>query len=161
MGWTTEPPAPGAADLDEAEVRDMARAHVTRLCRALPAGPAIEQLQNVCGRGWELLRTPMFAQMYRLAVTDASRSPDLARFYAEEVYGPLCQVLARTIDQGIAEGALRPVSSHTAARLIVSTLVQQAFWCNHADAIGPALGGGCHRIVAETLSMVLGGLTPR
>lgn len=146
---------------DEGAVRDMARSHVARLCSALPPGPAVAQLQNFCGRGWELLRTPTFALMYRLAVADVSRFPELARFYADEVFGPLVEVLAQTIERGIAEGSLRSVSPHAAARLIVSTLLQQAFWCNHADAFGPSLGGGCNRVVADTLSMVLGGLTPR
>ena len=148
-------------ELDEEALRDIARTHIARLCDALPPGPAVAQLQNICGRGWELLRTPAFARMHRLAVADAPRSPDLARFSAEEVYGPLLQVLARTIEQGIAEGVFRPVSAHAAARLIVSVLVQQAFWCNHPDAVGPSLAAGCHRVVAETLSLVLGGLTPR
>lgn len=138
-----------------------ARTHIARLCRALPPGPAAAQLQNFCGRGWELLRTPAFARMYRLTVADVPRSPDLARTYADEVYGPVYQMLAGLIDRGIAEGAFRPVCSQTAARLIVSALVQQAFWCNHVEVFGPALAGGCHRVVAETLSIVLGGLTSR
>lgn len=148
-------------ELDHVAVRDIARTHVARLCSALPPGPAVAQLQNICGRGWELLRTPAFARMHRLAVAEVPGSPELARFSAEEVYGPLVQVVARTIEQGIAEGAFRPISAPAAARLIVSALVQQALWCNHAAAFGPSLAGGCHRVVAETLSLVLGGLTLR
>lgn len=138
-----------------------ARTHVARLCAALPSGPAVAQLHNLCGRGWELLRTPAFARMYRLSVADVPRLPDLARSCAEEVYEPLHEALARLVEQGIEEGAFRPVSSHAAARLIVAALVQQAFWCNHVDAFGPSLAGGCHRVVPETLSIVLGGLTSR
>lgn len=151
----------GGPEPDEAAVRDIARTHVARLCSTLPHGPAVAQLQNICGRGWELLRTPTFALMYRLAVTEASRFPELARVYADEIFGPLVDLLARTIERGMAEGTLRPVSPHGAARLIVATLLQQAFWCNHAEAFGPSLGADCHRVVADTLSMVLGGLTPR
>lgn len=151
----------GKDDLFRSAVRAIARTHVSRLCGTLPPGPGVAQLRNFCGRGWELLRTPIFAQLYRLTVADMQRFPDLVRFYAEEVYGPMYQTLARMIEQGIAEGAFRPLSAHCAARLIVSALVQQAFWCNHVDAFGPSLGAGCHRVVAETLSLVLGGLTAR
>lgn len=145
----------------DAAFGEFARTHVSRLCSALPPGPAVERLHNFCGRGWELLRTPTFARIYRDAVADALPVPDLARFYAEVVYEPLCQGLARIIEQGIAEGAFRPVAANAVARLIVSALLQQAFWCNHVEAFGTSLESGCHRVVAETLSLVLGGLTPR
>lgn len=137
-----------------------ARTHVALMCGALPPGPAVEQLQNFCGRGWELLRTPLFARMYRHMIVDGPGARDVARVYAEEVYVPMYQMLARLIEEGIAQGAFHPVCSHTAARLLVSALVQQAFWCDHAEGFGP-LAGGCNRVVPETLSIVLGGLTSR
>lgn len=146
---------------DEATVREIARDHVARLCSTLPPGPPLTQLQNVCGRSWELLRTPTFALMYRLAVTGVARFPDRARFYADEVLGPLVQVLARTIERGMSEGTLRATSSGDAARLLAAALLQQAFWCNHVETFGPSLGGDCRRVVPETLSLVLGGLKPR
>jgi hypothetical protein len=138
----------------------VARTHVALMCGTLPAGSAVEQLQNFCGRGWELLRTPTFTRIYRRTVADGAQSPVLARVYAEELYVPVLQMLTRVVEHGIAEGAFRPVCSHTAARVIVSSLVQQAFWCDNAEGFGP-LAGGCNRVVPETLSILLGGLTSR
>jgi hypothetical protein len=62
------------------------------------------------------------------------------------------------IERGIAQGEFRAVAPRTAARVIIAALARQAFWCNHAEAFGPAVGGGCNRVVAETLSILLGGL---
>jgi AcrR family transcriptional regulator len=141
-------------------VREVARIHVTRACRELPPGPAVEQLRNFCGRSWEILHTPTYAALYRLWVTEIPRYPDLARFYADEVYGPVHDLLVGIIERGIAEGQFRPVVPGTAARVIMAALAKQAFWCNHGEAFGPALGSGCNRVVAETLSILLGGLQP-
>lgn len=145
-------------DLFRTAVREVARGHVTRACTALPPGPAIEQLRNFCGRGWEILHTPTYAALDRLWVTEVPRYPDLARFYAEEIFGPIHGTVASIIERGIAEGDFRPVAPRAAARVILAALVRQAFWCNNADVFGPAMGGGCNRVVAETLSILLGGL---
>lgn len=141
-------------------VREVARGHVARACSELPPGPAVEQLRNFCGRGWEILHTPAYGALHRLWVTEVPRYPDLARFYAEEIYGSVHGMLVGIVERGIAEGHFRPVDARVAARVILAALVKQAFWCNHVDAFGPAVGGGCNRVVADTLSILLGGLQP-
>jgi AcrR family transcriptional regulator len=139
-------------------VREVARDQVARACGGLPPGPAIEQLRNFCGRGWEIMHTPTYAALDRLWVTEVPRYPDLARFYAEEIYGGVHGTMVGIIERGIAQGEFRAVAPRTAARVIIAALARQAFWCNHAEAFGPAVGGGCNRVVAETLSILLGGL---
>jgi AcrR family transcriptional regulator len=141
-------------------VRDVARDLVTRACHPLPEGTAVEQLQNFCGRGWEIMHTPTYAALHRLWVGEVPRYPDLAQFYAAEVFGRIHEVLVGILRRGIVTGEFRPVVPHTAARLIMAALGKQAFWCNHAEAFGPSVGGGCNRIVADTLSILLGGLQP-
>jgi hypothetical protein len=145
--------------IDE-RISDVARAQVARACRELPPGSAIEQLRNFCGRIWDILHTPTQAALYRLWVSEAPRDPELARFFAEEVYRPLHGALVEIIHRGIVAGQFRPVSPRAAARVILAALMEQAFWCNHADAYGPAVGGGCNRVIAETLSVLLGGMLP-
>lgn len=147
-------------DLLRSAVRAVARQHLARACGALPPGSAVEQLRNFCGRGWEILHTPTYAALDRLWVTEVPRYPDLARFYVEEVYGTIHGALVGILERGIAAGEFRPVAPRPAARVILAALVKQAFWCNHPDAFGPAMAGGCHRAVADTLSLVLGGLQP-
>lgn len=144
-------PASAVADLG---------AQIAIACNALPPGPAVEQLRNFCGRIWELLHTPSYAALERQWLTEVPHHADLARFYAEHVYGTIHTMLAGIIERGIAAGELRPVDARAAARVILSALVTQAFWCNHPVAFGPAVAGGCHRAVADTLSLVLGGLLP-
>ena len=145
--------------IDE-RISDVARAQVARACRELPPGSAIEQLWNFCGRSWDILHTPTQAALYRLWVSEAPRDPELARFFAEEVYRPLHEALVEIIHRGIADGQFRAVSPRAAARVILAALMEQAFWCNHADAFGAAVGGGCNRVIAETLSVLLGGMLP-
>lgn len=139
-------------------VREVAREDVARACRELPPGPALEQLRNFCGRGWEILHTPGYADLYRLWVTEIPRFPDLARFYADEVYAPVHDLLTGIIERGINQGQFRTVIPGIAARVIMAALAKQAFWCNHGESFGPALGSGCNRVVTETLSILLGGL---
>ena len=150
----------GKEDLFRRAVRAVARAQVARACTGIPPGPAVEQLRNFCGRGWEILHTPTYAALDRLWATEAPRDPELARFYADEVYGAVQATLVGIIERGIAEGQFRPVSPRAAARVLMAALARQAFWCNHAEAFGPAVAGGCNRAVADTLSIVLGGLQP-
>ncbi len=157
VGWL-EQEFGGTEALARRAVREVARAHVAGACSGLPPGPAIEQLRNFCGRNWEVLHTPTFAALDRLWVAEAARFPDLARIYAEEVHRPLHATLVAIIERGIAEGQFRPVAPAPAARVVLAALLKQAFWCNHSDGFGPAVGG-CKRVVAETLSLLLGGLT--
>lgn len=133
-------------------------AQVARACSALPPGPAVERLRNFCGRTWELLHTPTYAALERQWLTAGRQHADLTRFYAEKVYAAIHATLVEIIDHGIVAGELRKTDSRAASRVILSALVTQAFWCNHPDAFGPAVAGNCHRAVADTLSLVFGGL---
>jgi hypothetical protein len=139
---------------------ELARAQVARTCRELPAGSAVEQLWNFCGRSWDILHTPTQAALYRLWVAEAPSDHELARFFAEEVYRPLHGALVEIIHRGIDDGQFRAVSPRATARVILAALIEQAFWCNHAEAFRSAVGDGCNRVIAETLSVLLGGLLP-
>lgn len=141
-------------------ISEPARAQVARACRELPPGSAIEQLWNFCGRSWDILHTPTQAALHRLWVAEAPSDPELARFFAEEVYRPLHGALVEIIHRGVEAGQFRAVSPPVAARVILAALIEQAFWCNHTEAFGAAIGGGCNRVIAETLSVLLAGLLP-
>jgi hypothetical protein len=144
-------PASAVADLE---------AQIAKACSALPPGSAVEQLRNFCGRTWELLHTPDYAALERHWLTEVPQRADLARFYAEHVYGAIHAMLVRILEQGTAAGEFRPADARAAARMILSALVTQAFWCNHSDAFGPAVSSNCHRAVADTLALILTGLQP-
>jgi hypothetical protein len=133
-------------------------AEIRRACQELPPGTAVEQLRNFCGRGWEMLHTPEFDRMYRAMVNEIAGSSEAGRFYAHEVCAPILSALTGIIGRGIASSEFRLQNPHFAARMILAALIQQAFWCNHAEVVGPELGCGCNRIVTDTLSIVLGGM---
>lgn len=157
-----EPQNPGIPrdrrNIEREAVVFVARGQVARACRELPPGSAVEQLRNFCGRTWEILHTPTQAALYRRWVTQAPRDTELARFYSEEVYRPIHSMMVEIIVRGVATRQFRAVAPQAAARVILAALIEQAFWCNHAEAFGPAVGGGCNRVTAETLSVLLGGL---
>ncbi|HXW96315.1 MAG TPA: TetR-like C-terminal domain-containing protein [Gemmatimonadales bacterium] len=145
---------------DPASDTTAARAEVARACRELPPGSAVGQLRDFCGRIWEILHTPTQAALYRLWVTEAPRDIKLARFYSEEVYKPIHGLMVEIIVRGIASGEFRAIPPDVAARVILAALIEQAFWCNHAETLGPGGRGGCNRVITETLTVVLGGLQP-
>jgi hypothetical protein len=140
-------------------VADLA-AQIEKACTALPPGLAVERLRNFCGRTWELLHTPAYAELEQQWLTEVPHRADVARFYAEHVYGTIHATLTGILERGIVAGELRPADARAAARVILSALVTQAFWCNHSAAFGPGVASNCHRAVADTLSLALGGLLP-
>lgn len=152
------PYPPVMSNVEPNEEAQAIAAEIQRACQELPPGTAVEQLRNFCGRGWEMLHTPEFARVYRAMVNEIPASPDAGRFYAEQICRPIIAALTGIIGKGIARSEFRLEHPHFAARLILAALIQQAFWCNHAEGVGPELGCGCNRIVTDTLSIVLGGM---
>jgi len=140
-------------------VADLA-AQIEKACTALPPGTAVERLRNFCGRIWELLHTPAYAALEQQWLAEVPHRADIARFYAEHVYGTVHATLTGILERGIAAGELRPADARAVARVILSALVTQAFWCNHPAAFGPGVASNCHRAVADTLSLALAGLLP-
>ncbi|HUR95155.1 MAG TPA: TetR/AcrR family transcriptional regulator C-terminal domain-containing protein [Gemmatimonadales bacterium] len=127
-------------------------------CSALPLGRAVDQLWNFCGRAWEILHTPTYAELERMAVGEVDGHPELSRLFAEKIDGAIYATLTGIIERGIADGQLRPIAPRAAARVLLAALAKQASWCNQADAFGSPMGGGCNRVVADSLSILLGGL---
>lgn len=134
---------------------------MARASRELPSGPAADQLRNYAGRAWEILNTPVFARIYRLVMAEVPRYPVLAKYFAEEVSGPVRRRMESIISCGISGGEFRPVVPSAAARALAGALLTQAFWCNHAEVWGQEAGGTPSRVVPETLGLMLEGLHRR
>jgi len=118
--------------------------------RELPPGPVVEQLRNYCGRVWDVLRTPAFAEACRLSPAQEG-GKETANGVAEACLADIHRLLV----EGVRAGELRPVSCGPLARLLVSSLLARAFWCAQPDAIGSRIAGSCTRVVAETLDVLL------
>jgi hypothetical protein len=122
--------------------------------RELPPGPVVEQLRNYCGRVWDVLRTPAFAE--------ACRQSLVRRAGKGAAHGAIEACLAdvhRLLVAGVRAGELRPVSCGPLARLLVSSLLARACWCAYPDRIGARIAGTCTRVVAETLDVLLPAIT--
>jgi hypothetical protein len=129
-----------------------------RASAELPPGTAAERLRNFAGRAWEIVNTPLFARLYRIVVAEVPEYPALAKFFAEEVSGPIRVQMEEIVTRGVSQGEFRPVLPSAAARALSGSLITQAFWCNHADVWGFAAGGVPSRVVPETLGLMLEGL---
>jgi len=118
--------------------------------RQLPPGPVVEQLRNYCGRAWDVLRTPAFAEAYRQSLVRQART--------EAADGAIEACLAdvhRLLVAGVRAGDFRPLPCGQVARLLVSSLLARAFWCAASDATDARFAGTCGRVVAETLDVLL------
>lgn len=131
---------------------------MSRAAAELPSGSATEQLRNYAGRAWEIINTPVFAGIYRIVVAEVPEYPELARFFGDEVSGPIRVQLELIISRGIAQGEFRQVTPSAAARALTGSLLTQAFWCNHAHVWSHAAGVAPSRVVPETLGLMLEGL---
>jgi AcrR family transcriptional regulator len=141
------------AVIQQVVVEPMARASAE-----LPPGKAADQLRNYAGRAWEILNTPAFARIYQMVMADLPEHPELARFFAEKVSGPVRIQLEVIISRGIRRGEFRSISPSGAARTLAGSLLTQAFWCNHSALWGVSEGGVPSRVVPETLGLLLEGL---
>jgi AcrR family transcriptional regulator len=145
-------------ELFRALLREVVVHPLTRASRELPAGPPSDQLRNYAGRAWEILNTPVFAGLHRIVMAEVFSRPELARYFATQVVGPVRERIEVTITRGIARGEFRAVIPSAAARAIAGALVAQAIWCNHADLWGHEAGGTPSRVVPETIGLILEGL---
>jgi hypothetical protein len=122
--------------------------------RELPPGPVVEQLRNYCGRVWDVLRTPAFAEAYCQSLAQqADQEP------ADGVIEACLTDIHRLLVEGVRAGELRPLSCGPLARLLVSSLLTRASWCAYPETIDARIAGTCARVVAETLDVLLPAIT--
>ncbi len=127
---------------------------VTRAEAELPRGSARAQREMVCARAWDTLRTPQFTSLYRVAIVLKLTDPSLSQEFREHLVERWRRLLDTVLSRGAASGEFRP-NAPAAGRVIASSLLLQAIWCNEADRLEPA---NKSRIVQDMLDIVLDGI---
>lgn len=114
--------------------REMVRSTIVEAIVAgeqLPeTGTATDQLTTFMRDYWEFVRTPAFAVIYRVVVSELHHFPDLVQFYSSEVMIRAQQLLGRIIARGITAGEFRPMDPAVAARMLTSMFSTNAMWCS-------------------------------
>lgn len=113
--------------------REMVRSTVVEAIVAgeqLPqTGSATDQLMRFMRDYWEFVRSPAFAVIYRVVVSELHNFPDLVEFYSTEVISRSQKLLSRIVRRGIERGEFRDIEPTTAARMLMSLFSTNAMWC--------------------------------
>ena len=119
--------------------REMVRSTVVEAIVAgenLPrGGTATERLTTFMRNYWTFVRSPAFAVIYRVVVSELHNFPDLVAFYGSEVVSRAHALLSDLITRGIESGEFRPIDSYVAARMLTSLFGTNAMWCFKRDYI--------------------------
>lgn len=127
---------------------------VSRAEAELPQGSARAQLEMVCARAWDTLRTPQFTALYRTAVVLKLIDPSLSQEFRENLVERWRRLLDAVLTRGAGSGEFR-TNAPAAGRVISSSMLLQAIWCNDADRLAPA---NKSRVVQDMLDIVLEGI---
>lgn len=113
--------------------REMVRSTVVEAIAAgeqLPEGQsATEQLVGYMRGYWEFVRSPAFAVIYRVVVSELHNFPDLVEFYNDEVVTRANRLIARIVSRGIDAGEFRKLDPSVASRMLTSMFSANAMWC--------------------------------
>lgn len=113
--------------------REMVRSTVVEAIaegERVPEGAsATEQLTTFMRGYWDFVRTPAFAVIYRVVVSELHNFPDLVEFYSNEVALRGQQLVRRIIQRGIERGEFREADPAVAARMLTSLFSTNAMWC--------------------------------
>ncbi|MGN6189388.1 MAG: TetR/AcrR family transcriptional regulator [Conexibacter sp.] len=113
--------------------REMVRSPVAEAIEAgerLPEGPsARDQLVEYMRGYWQFVRSPAYAVIYRVAVSELHNFPDLVQFYNAEVASRVNRAIARIIKRGTDAGEFRAIEPSVAARMMTSLFSTNAMWC--------------------------------
>lgn len=113
--------------------REMVRSTVVEAIaewERIPEGPsATDQIVAYMRGYWQFVRSPAYAVIYRVAVSELHNFPDLVQFYNAEVVSRVNRAIARIVKRGIDAGEFRRIEPSVAARMLTSLFSTNAMWC--------------------------------
>lgn len=144
--------------------REMVRSTVVEAIAAgeqIPAtGTATDQLTTFMRQYWDFVRTPAFAVIHRVVMSELHHFPDLVQFYSGEVLVRAHQLLSRVIDRGVASGEFRYVEPAVAARMLASLFSTNAMWCSKRRFFPHMRNRSDDQVFAELTDFYLAALRP-
>ncbi|MGI8510938.1 MAG: TetR/AcrR family transcriptional regulator [Gemmatimonadaceae bacterium] len=142
--------------------REMVRSTVVEAIVAGERIPATDtaraQLTTFMRDYWGFVRSPAFAVIYRVVVSELHQFPDLVEFYVTEVMLRAQQLLARIIGRGIASGEFRSVDPMVAARMLTSLFSTNAMWCSKRNFFPHMQDRSDEQVFAELADFYLSAL---
>ena len=123
-------------------------------------GPATEQLVEFMRGYWSFVRSPAFAVIYRVVVSELHNFPDLVTFYGEEVISRAQKLLSAIIRRGVAAGEFRQIDPIVAARMLSSLFSANAMWCSKRHHFPHMKGRTDDQILAELIDFFMSALRP-
>jgi len=152
---------PNKEELFKAVVRETLLPHLDRVLGGLegtPEDPRERIRQAFDFLSGKLLGTPL-AVIPKLVIAEAGNFPEIARFYLDEVVGPVRAFLADAIHRGVELGHFRAVDPDHAFYTLIAPLLLAALWQN---SLGPhddrPLDGAA--MIRQHLDIVFRGLAP-
>lgn len=113
--------------------REMVRSTVVEAIaegEKLPDSPSARDQLVAYMRGyWLFVRSPAYAVIYRVAVSELHNFPDLVQFYNAEVVSRVNRAIARIVKRGTDAGEFRQIEPTVAARMLTSLFSTNAMWC--------------------------------
>jgi AcrR family transcriptional regulator len=91
-------------------------------------GPAAELLKELMRGWWQTTQDSPLAAVPKLMISEAGNFPEMARFYIDNVFKRVRNLLEQVIRTGINSGEFRHVQVRTAARLLMAPVIQAHLW---------------------------------
>ena len=153
---------PSKEELFKAVVRESLGSKVAESVEELARhqGSMAELLTWMLWQWWERMGMTSAGGIMKIMLSEARNFPELARFYADEVIVPTCELLAEVVGRGVASGEFRPVDPMAAVHVLIGPMLHMVMYQHSIGACGLAHGPEVHprAVLALQLEMMFRGL---
>jgi AcrR family transcriptional regulator len=146
---------PDKEELFKEVVRKVVIQNIERAEREYITGTPTDQLTRFMRDYWQFLRSPVFAALYRMVISELRNFPDLAQFYATEVIARGMRLLIEIIRRGIDAHEFRAMDPEAAARSLTSMFITHAIWCADRACFSHVAGKNDEQILMELRDLFL------
>jgi AcrR family transcriptional regulator len=153
---------PNKEQLFQAAVRDSITPAIVAAEQAVAdyQGPALPLLHQLFERWAAVVLDPTLGGLCKLMIAEAANFPETARFYIHEVVLRIRRIFQQVIEQAIAQGEIRDISSELVVRELMTPVLFASVW-RHSLACYEPKPLDVPRFLAAHLDIVLNGLRPR
>lgn len=127
----------GKAELFKAAVREAMLPMIEAAEQKVEShrGSSRELLESLLRQRWEVMTQTRLSGLPKLMFSEASKFPELARFYHDEVIHRSHSLLTRVLEQGVANGEFRAMDTANMARLAIAPIMMAAVWRHSFAAV--------------------------